>query len=164
MPKVKQQDRRNSREMALAVYTYAYVLSVAAFVFLSPAATSAQEEEGEGQGTCRACHCQFNNVEVLQQLIESTIRNILVNDTGSTRAVEERVINTLNTDSSSTQTLETRIANAVETNQGKLRTVLSPFSIHVAAPTPPLPQCLHYPHFFDIRLIRSAKPYPPTMP
>ena len=109
--------------MALAGYMYAYVLSVAAFVILSPAATSAQEE-GEGQGTCRACHCQFNNVEVLQQLIESTIRDILVNDTESTRAVE-RVINTLNTDSSSTQTLETRIANAVETNQGKLHTVLS---------------------------------------
>lgn len=129
--------------MVLAVYMYAYVLSVAAFMFLSPAATSAQEE-GEGQDTCRVCHCQFNNVEVLQQLIESTIRDILVNDTGSTRAVEERVINTLatdagstqaieervintlNTDSSSTQTLETRIANAVETNQGKPCSVLSP--------------------------------------
>ena len=108
--------------MALAGYTYAYILSVAAFVILSPAATSVQEE---GQGTCRACHCQFNNVEVLQQLIESTIRDILVNDTGSTRAVEERVINTLDTDSSSTQTLETRIANAVKTNQGKLHSSFS---------------------------------------
>jgi hypothetical protein len=85
-------------------------------LFLFPAGTSAQEEEA----SCRACHCQFNNVEILQQLIESTIRDILVNDTGSTQAIEERVINTLNTDSSSTQTLETRITNTVETNLGKL--------------------------------------------
>ena len=28
---------------------------------------------GEEGGTCRACNCQFNNVEVLDQLIESKI-------------------------------------------------------------------------------------------
>ena len=28
---------------------------------------------GEEGGTCRACNCQFNNVEVLNQLIESKI-------------------------------------------------------------------------------------------
>ena len=102
-----------TRKMALVVP--AYVLSVAVLLFLSPAGTSAQED-----GTCRACHCQFNNVEVLRQLIESTIRDILVNDTGSTQAIEERVINTLNTGTTSTQTLETRITNTVETNLGKL--------------------------------------------
>ena len=102
-----------TQKMALVVS--AYVLSVAALLFLSPAGTSAQED-----GTCRACHCQFNNVEVLRQLIESTIRDILVNDTGSTQAIEERVINTLNTGTTSTQTLETRITNTVGTNLGKL--------------------------------------------
>ena len=28
---------------------------------------------GEEEGTCRACNCQFNNGEVLKQLIESKI-------------------------------------------------------------------------------------------
>ena len=95
----------------------AYVLPAAALLLLSlsPAGTSAQEE-----GTCRACHCQFSNVEVLRQLIESTIRDILVNDTGSTLAIEERVINTLNADTASTQALEARVTNMVETNLGEL--------------------------------------------
>ena len=107
------------------------VLSVLALLFLSSAGTLA-----EGDSTCRACHCQFNNVEVLDQLIEDRIRNILVNDTESTQAIEERIINTLasnatstqaieeriintlNTDSASTQTLETRITNTVEDHLG----------------------------------------------
>ena len=99
----------------MPVAVSAYVLSVAALLFLSPAVTSAQ-----GDGTCRVCNCQFNNVEVLRQLIESMIRDILVNDTGSTQAIEERVINTLSTDTTSTQILETRITNTIETNLGKL--------------------------------------------
>ena len=36
-----------------------------------------------GQGdSCQACNCQFNNVEVLDQLIESKIRNLLANNSG----------------------------------------------------------------------------------
>ena len=117
----------------IALVVSAYVLSVAALLFLSPAGTSAQED-----GTCRACHCQFNNIQLLRQLIESTIRDmlandtsstqliesrarhVLVNDTESTQMIEERVINKLNTDSASTQTLETRITDTVESNLGKL--------------------------------------------
>ena len=28
---------------------------------------------GQSQGTCQACNCQFNNVQVLSQLIEAKI-------------------------------------------------------------------------------------------
>ena len=109
-----------------------FVPSVVVLLFLSPAGTSAQ-----GDSTCRACHCQFNNVEVLDQLIEarirdmltndtiatqlieSRVRNVLANDTESTEAIEERVIDSLNTGSASTQTLETRITNTVEIGSGK---------------------------------------------
>ena len=32
--------------------------------------------------TCNACQCQFNNVQVLDQLIESKIATVLENETG----------------------------------------------------------------------------------
>ena len=32
--------------------------------------------------TCNACQCQFNNFQVLSQLIESKIANVLENETG----------------------------------------------------------------------------------
>ena len=40
------------------------------------AAVSAQSD------TCRACNCQFNNVQVLDQLIEDRIATTLENGTG----------------------------------------------------------------------------------
>ena len=50
-------------------------LFAAALLFLSPA-TSAQGD------SCRACNCQFNNVQVLDRLIESKINKCLANDPG----------------------------------------------------------------------------------
>ena len=32
--------------------------------------------------TCNACQCQFNNVQILGQLIESKIATVLENETG----------------------------------------------------------------------------------
>ena len=34
------------------------------------------------EGTCNACNCQFNNVEVLTQLIESKIATAQTNESG----------------------------------------------------------------------------------
>ena len=33
--------------------------------------------------TCNACQCQFNNIQVLSQLIESKITTVLTNETGN---------------------------------------------------------------------------------
>ena len=43
------------------------------------AAVSAQSD------TCRACNCQFNNVQVLDQLIENKVTTTLRNGTGELR-------------------------------------------------------------------------------
>ena len=52
-------------------------LFAATLLFLSPEATSAQ-----GDSSCRACNCQFNNVEVLDRMIEAKINKSLANDPG----------------------------------------------------------------------------------
>ena len=52
-------------------------LFAATLLLLSPAATSAQSD-----GSCRACNCQFNNIEVLDRMIESKINKSLANDPG----------------------------------------------------------------------------------
>ena len=53
-------------------------LIAASLLFVSsPADTSAQ-----GDNSCRACNCQFNNIEVLDRMIESKINKSLANDPG----------------------------------------------------------------------------------
>jgi hypothetical protein len=42
-------------------------------VFAVIAIVSTVSSQEGSQGTCQACTCQFNNVEVLNQLIESKI-------------------------------------------------------------------------------------------
>ena len=46
-------------------------------LLFSPAGTSAQSD-----GSCRACNCQFNDIEVLDRLIETKINESLANDPG----------------------------------------------------------------------------------
>ena len=36
----------------------------------------------QNAGTCQACNCQFNNVQVLSQLVASTVRDVLINEPG----------------------------------------------------------------------------------
>ena len=64
------------------------LLALLAVLILTPI-TSGQSD------SCRTCNCQFNNIEVLDQLIEYRIRSILANDTVSTQALESRVSNTV---------------------------------------------------------------------
>ena len=46
-------------------------------LLFSPAGTSAQSD-----GSCRACNCRFNDIEVLDRLIETKINESLANDPG----------------------------------------------------------------------------------
>ena len=52
-------------------------LFAASLLLFCPAATS-----GQSDSSCRACNCQFNNIEVLDRLIESKINRSLANDPG----------------------------------------------------------------------------------
>ena len=54
-------------------------LFAANLLFLSPADTSAQ-----GDRSCRACNCQFNNINILNRMIESKVNESLANDPGET--------------------------------------------------------------------------------
>lgn len=47
-------------------------------------------EQGQG-GTCNACNCQFNNIQVLEQLIESMIATNLANQPGEHNSRLSRV-------------------------------------------------------------------------
>ena len=80
-------------------------LSIVWFTAILPLApaTFAQSD------SCRACNCQFNNVEVLDQLIEARIRDMLANDTTVIQAIEERIRKILANDGQSTQVIESRI-------------------------------------------------------
>ena len=52
-------------------------LTAATLLLLSLAGTSAQ-----GDSSCRACNCQFNNIQVLDRMMESKINKSLANDPG----------------------------------------------------------------------------------
>ena len=40
----------------------------------------AQDAQIPNSNTCRACNCQFSNVQVLTQLVEATIRDYLIDE------------------------------------------------------------------------------------
>ena len=48
-------------------------------IILSISCTQPVSAQGD---TCNACNCQFNNVEVLAQLIESKIATAMTNESG----------------------------------------------------------------------------------
>ena len=52
-------------------------LLLAITVVLSATADSTQPD-----GTCNACNCQFNNVQVLEQLIDAKIATAQANESG----------------------------------------------------------------------------------
>ena len=52
-------------------------LLLAITVVLSATADSTQPD-----GTCKACNCQFNNVQVLEQLIDAKIATARANESG----------------------------------------------------------------------------------
>jgi hypothetical protein len=59
----------------LIMRTVTSSLALFAVLVLTNPATSAQGD------SCRACNCQFNNIEALIQLMKVENRNLVVNDT-----------------------------------------------------------------------------------
>ena len=51
-------------------------LTFVVILFVSSTASAQQE------GTCRVCNCQFNNVDVLTELIESKVATTRANESG----------------------------------------------------------------------------------